>query len=165
MKKIRSVMIKSGLQVFSLLLILCLSGLLAHAQAQLATPSPLKRELARSVLIEAGIPAEYDRYLRNAVELGAGPGWNAKLIDWMQQIMAEDAGWKHVEAQYTSQLEANFSQAELEELQALLKQPLFQKLLKVDAQTYLEVSQKRKSLLGQVWENYQLMKYKPPSGL
>lgn len=134
-------------------LVACCFGLL-FIELQAAPPVPPQPVLAKSVLLESGIAAQYDRYLMNGVEMAASPTMGPKFLTWLQQIVVREAGWKQVESQYAANLESNFSQAELQELESFLKQPLLKKLLQVDAKTYAEVSSNRRTALFKVWENY-----------
>jgi len=124
-----------------------------------APPSPEPQELAESVLVEARIGAKYDRYLRNAVEFVTLPGQKPQFLTSLQRLLAQEAGWKQVRAQYLTQMNSSFSRTELEELTTLVKQPLLKKLLQVDAQTYAHVAPTRHKLIFKVWDGYQQGKY------
>lgn len=121
-----------------------------------------KQALTKSVLVDAGIAAQYDRYLMNSAEIVTPPTTNQRFLSWLQQLLVKEAGWQQVESQYIARLESSFSPKELQELESLVKQPLLQKLLQVDAKTYAELSPKRRQILSKVWDNYNQGKYEIP---
>lgn len=135
------------------------------------SPSPIttllnsKRQLARELLVELGIGKQYDLYFWNSVDIAYGTGTRTKFSEWLQQTLARVAGWKHVESQYVSRLEANLSEAELQELLELSKRPLMKKLLRAEIQAYEETAEKRARLLYRAWDDYNSGKIKIPSNL
>ncbi|HAX80269.1 MAG TPA: DUF2059 domain-containing protein [Cyanobacteria bacterium UBA11372] len=124
--------------------------------AETAVTSTAKQELAKAVLLEAGIANNYNRYLGNILDFGFSPetAKNTKFMAWMQGLLEQEAGWKYVEAQYVEQLEANFSETELKELLDLAKQPLMKKLLQSEIQAYTNTAEERRELLFKVWDGY-----------
>jgi hypothetical protein len=131
--------------------------------SQLAASPLVKRELAQSVLVQTGIANQYDMYLGNSAESLVGAGINAKLVSWIQQLFAREAGWKQMEPQYIARMEASFSEPELQELLTLFQKPLLQKLLQMEAQTYAETSSQRRLLFSKVWDAYNSGKFNPPA--
>jgi disulfide oxidoreductase YuzD len=121
-----------------------------------------KQSLTKSVLVEAGIATQYDRYLMNSIEIVTPPTTNQKFLSWLHQLLVKEVGWQQMESQYIARLESNFSPKELQELESLVKHPLLQKLLQVDAKIYAELSSKRRQTLSKVWDNYNQGKYEIP---
>lgn len=128
------------------------------------TAASNKQQLAKEVLSELGIARRYDLYFDHAMGLVLGPGYNAssKFSAWLREILAQNAGWKCVENEYAARLEADFSEAELQELLELSEQPVMKKLLRSETQAYIDTAQKRFDLLNAVWENYQEGNINPP---
>ncbi len=162
----------------SLILIACISWVTNPAIATYAennqnvrsstpitTPIKSKRQLAREVLVELGIGKQYDLYFWNSVDISYGTGTRTKFSEWLQKTLARVAGWKYVESQYVSRLEANFSELELQELLELSKRPLMKKLLRSKIQAYEETGEKRAKLLYQAWDDYNSGKIAIPSNL
>jgi hypothetical protein len=162
----------------SLILIACISWMAFPAIAtyadnnqdersstQITTPIKSKRQLAREVLVELGIGKQYDLYFWNSVDISYGTGTRTKFSEWLQKTLARVAGWKYVESQYVSRLEANFSEVELQELLDLSKRPLMKKLLRSEIQAYEETGEKRAKLLYQAWDDYNSGKIAIPSNL
>lgn len=141
-----------GLVVAGSLMLLAMFG-------QSTPPAAVQPDLAKSVLAIAGIPAQYDRYLMNGVEMVTAPPSNPKFLAWLQQLLVREAGWQQVESQYVATLNQTFSPAELQALATLLQQPVFQKLLQADAQAYATVAPNRRKLFFQVWDAYNQGKY------
>lgn len=160
----------------SLLLIACISWITfpviatyadnnQDERSQITTPIKSKRQLAREVLVELGIGRQYDLYFWNSVDIAVGNPSRSKFNIWLQKTLARVAGWKYVESQYVSRLEANFSELELQELLELSKRPLMKKLLRSEIQAYEETGEKRAKLLYQVWDDYNSGKIVIPSNL
>ncbi|PZO36312.1 MAG: DUF2059 domain-containing protein [Pseudanabaena frigida] len=131
----------------------------------IAVPVKLKKQLAREVLVELGVGKQYDLYFWNSVDLAYGAGTRTKVGEWLQKTLAQVAGWKYVESQYVSRLEANFSAIELQELLELAKRPLMKKLLLTEIQAFEETGEKRALLLFRAWEDYNAGKINVPQGL
>jgi len=133
-----------------------------------AVPAPQsKRELARKVLSEIGIPEKYNLYFGSSIELAFPNGGesNSKLRDWLQAVLVREAGWAKIENTYIARLEANFSEAELKELLQLSRQPLMKKLLQNELQAYADASPERRRLLSKFWDDYNSGNINPPSNL
>ncbi|MBD2461943.1 hypothetical protein H6G89_12890 [Oscillatoria sp. FACHB-1407] len=121
-----------------------------------------KQALARTVLTELGTAAQYDLYLGNSVDVSVQTTQGAGFREWLHGVFVQEVGWSHAEEHYLSQLEANFSEAELEELLNLAQNPLFQKFLQVEAQSYGDAGDERRRLLEGVWEDYNSGAINPP---
>lgn len=114
-----------------------------------------KPELARAVLSEIGIAQRYDRYLGNIIDMVVTPATNKpKFHAWLQGVLAREAGWAYAESKYLARLESMFSEAELQELLTLSKQPVMKKLMQAEVQAYTDASPERRKLLQKVWDNY-----------
>ena len=124
-----------------------------------------KHVLARAVLTETGIAKQYNLLLGNGLEMAFNQEklGNAKLVAWMESLLAQEAGWKHVEAKYTAQLEANFSEAELRKILNLAKQPLMKNLLQAEIEAYTNSAGERHRLISKFWDNYVAGLFIPPS--
>ncbi len=139
-----------------------LAACTANSQPDPSKPSPAignvvqsKQELARAVLSEIGIAQQYDRYLGNIVDITVAPAnYKPKFHTWMQGVLAREAGWKHAESKYLTRLEATFSEAELQELLTLAKQPLMKKLMQAEVQAYGDAAPERRKRLDKVWNDY-----------
>ncbi|UBF27905.1 DUF2059 domain-containing protein [Kovacikia minuta CCNUW1] len=122
-----------------------------------------RRELAREVLRETGISQKYNLYLGNSVDLGLPFSTrNSKYREWLQAVLAREAGWAKIEDKYIARLEADFSESELKELLNLSRQPLMKRLLQNEMQAYVDSSEERRKLLSQVWDDYNSGKINPP---
>ncbi|MBD2175982.1 hypothetical protein H6F42_03485 [Pseudanabaena sp. FACHB-1998] len=124
-----------------------------------------KKQLARELLVELGIGKQYDLSFWNMVDFAYGTGTRTKFSEWLQQMLAQSAGWKYVEPQYVASLEANFSEMELMELLDLAKRPLMKKLVRSQIQAYEETGEKRARLIFKVWEDYNSGKINIPPNL
>ena len=114
-----------------------------------------KQELARAVLSEIGIAQHYDLYLGSIVDIVAPPTTNKpKFHEWLQGVLAREAGWSHAESSYPARLESTFSEAELKELLTLAKRPVMKKLLQAEVQAYADAAPKRRKRLDKVWNDY-----------
>jgi hypothetical protein len=133
-----------------------------EVRSEVATTTKSKQELAREVLAEIGIAQRYDLHFMGIVDMAVGPTVKPKFQAWLHQIIVQGAGWKHTEAKYIARLESDFTEAELQELSILAKQPLFKKLLKAEFQAYEEVTPDRRKLLNQVWDDYNSGKIDAP---
>lgn len=159
----------------SLLLFVCMSlsayPAIANTENGQDSPTPItvpvksKKQLAREVLVELGIGKQYDLYFWNSVDISYGSGARTKFSTWLQKMLAQVAGWKYVELQYVSRLEANFSEIELQELLELAKRPLMKKLLQTEIQAFEETGKKRALLLFRAWEDYNSGKINVPQDL
>jgi hypothetical protein len=135
-----------------------------HATVANGASSTMPRSLAETVLSGLGVAQRYDLYLGNSVDISV-PVPNAKrdrFMAWLHQIMVQHAGWSTVQEQYVKALTAKFSPAELSELAAIAKQPVMQKLIQSESQTYTETADRRRKLLFQVWNDYNEAKFNPP---
>lgn len=162
--------VSSFLIIFSILVTACLANSQQQTpqkvRAKIESTTTSKKELARQVISEAGIAKKYDLYLNNIVDITISPSTNNdQFREWLQGVLAKEAGWKHIEAQYITSLEANFSEAELKELLNLSKQPLMKKLLQAEIQAYTNTSKKRRTLLDKVWNDYNSGKITPPQDI
>jgi len=112
------------------------------------------------------MPKRYDLYLTNSVDAVISPEMvnNSKFVSWLQGLFVQQAGWKYVENIYITQLEASFSEAELQELSSLAKQPLIQKLLLAETNAYEASTNQRRQLLARLWEDYNNSVFSPPPG-
>lgn len=169
-------MFKVKLYILSLLLIFSIfvTACIANSQQQpsqkvtseIESTAKYKKELARQVLSEIGIAKRYDLYLSNSIDLTIPASTNnGKLREWLQGVLAKEAGWKHIEAQYITSLEVNFSEAELKELLNFSKEPLMKKLLQTEIQAYVDASKQRRKLFEQVWNDYNSGKITPPQDI
>jgi hypothetical protein len=133
------------------------------AQSKVEITAESKKKLAKEVLSEIEIAKQYDLYLNNSIDITISASRkNEKLRKWLQSVLAKEAGWKHIENQYITQLEANFSEAELTELLNQSKQPLMKKLLQAEIQAYTNASEERRKLLDKVWNDYNSGIITPP---
>lgn len=131
------------------------SGVVAAAKAP--------QELAAQVLSEMGIADRYNQHFGNSVDIVLPPSANnSKLGDWLQKMIAREAGWKYAESKYTAALTANLSEAELKELLAIAQQPVMKKLMQTEAQAYIDSASVRRSRLQQVWDDYNSGKISVP---
>jgi Uncharacterized protein conserved in bacteria (DUF2059) len=121
-----------------------------------------KQQLAREVLLELGIAQRYDLYFDHSMGLVLAPGTNPEFKTWLREMLAQEAGWKYVEDEYVARLEADFSEAELEELLTLSEQPLMKKLLQSEIQAYADTDRERYDLLNAAWINYNEGRINPP---
>jgi hypothetical protein len=130
-----------------------------------ATPAKSKQELAREILTEIGIAQKYDMHFASIIDMTVAPAFKPKFDAWLQGILVQGAGWKHVEAQYIARLEADFSEAEPQELLNLSKQPLMKKLLQAEVGAYADVGKERRKLLFQIWDDYNSGKIEAPKDI
>lgn len=123
------------------------------------------QELAQSVLAETGIAGRYDLYLGNAIDLAISPEMarNTQFVAWLNELAVQEAGWRYVEAQYIDRLNSQFSEAELAALLELTRQPLMQKWIRFEVESYLGSVEERRRLLFLLWENYNNAVFTPPS--
>lgn len=136
-----------------------------------STPNPLiasprinitsKQQLAKEALGALGIAQKYDLYFDHAIGLIITTD-NSKFIAWLQEMLAREAGWRHVEEAYIARLEADFSEEELQELLTLFQRSTIKKLLQSEIQAYLETSPTRYRLLNNVWNSYNEGRLNPP---
>jgi hypothetical protein len=131
-----------------------------------AIPTKSKQELAREILTEIGVAQKYDMHFANVIDMVGNPDSSKPKFDaWLQGILVQKAGWRHAEAKYITRLEADFSEAELQELLNLSKQPLMKKLLQAEVQAYADVGNERRKLLFQVWDDYNSGKIEAPKDI
>jgi hypothetical protein len=133
--------------------------------ASITVPTKSKRQMAREVIAELGVGRQYDLFFWNSADISTGTGVRTKFSAWLQTAIVRFAGWKYVESQYVSRLEANFSELELKELLELSKRPLLKKLLKTEIEAYEETAAKRTKLLWQFWNNFQIGNIEIPKDL
>lgn len=121
--------------------------------------------LAKNVLAAMGMPERYDLYLRNGTDavIGSPVSQNTEFMTWLHNIFVQEAGWQYVEEFYISQLEQDFSEAELNELLVLAEQPLIQRLFQTEMAAYLASMEQRQQLLDQLWQDYNNGVYIPPA--
>jgi hypothetical protein len=112
-----------------------------------------RQDLAQTVLENIGIAQQYDMYFDHVIGLVVASD-NSKFKSGLRKMLAQEAGWSRVRADYGARLLANFSTAELQELLRLSKRPLLQRLLRSEIQAYNDTSPKRFKLLNEVWTNY-----------
>jgi hypothetical protein len=122
-------------------------------KGELLARSGSKQELAQTVLVNIGIAQQYDLYFDHAVGILVASN-DAKFKSGLRAMMAREAGWKKTQNDYVTQLTADFSIGELQELLRLSKRPLLQRLLRSEIQVYNQTSPKRHQLLNEVWTNY-----------
>lgn len=166
--------VKSFLFIIILVVSLLLVTGIAYSQqpssegvhAEQVTSSNSNQELARAILTETGIARRYDLYLANSIDLAISPEMarNPQFVTWLNELTVQEAGWSHVEAQYIDRLNSNFSEAELEALLELTKQPLMQKWVQFEIEGYTDSVEERRSLLSKLWENYNNYVFIPPPG-
>ncbi len=130
---------------------------------RIATPDTTQQSLANAVLREAGIPRRYDLYLGNAIDMAlVAPRPQEKLAAWLQSLLRREAGWRHVEAMYVSRLVADFSEAELTELLAIVKQPIVRKLFEAEVKGYTSAGETRRKLFFEFWDGYNSGRFPVP---
>lgn len=120
-----------------------------------------KQQLAKEVLRVLGIAQKYDLYFDHGIGLIITTD-NSKFITWLQEMLAREAGWRHVEEAYITRLATDFSEEELQELLTLSERSTIKKLLQSETQAYLETSPTRYRLLNDVWNNYNEGRLNPP---
>lgn len=160
--------------LLALFFILCCTFMTAHrtmarqvldggskSQASLVAPISIKQQLAKDVLVTTGIAKQYDEYFDHSIGLIVFLQ-NSRFISWLREMLAREAGWKYVEADYIARLEADFSETELKELLNLSQQPLMQKLWRSQFQVYADTSPTRYQRLNQVWDDYNEGRIDPP---
>jgi hypothetical protein len=130
-----------------------------------ANPTKSKQELAKELLAEIGIAQKYDMHFASIIDMAVAPASKPKFDAWLQGVLVQGAGWKHAEAKYIARLEADFSEAELQELLNLSKQPLMKKLLQSEVLAYGDVGKERRKLLFQVWDDYNSGKIEAPKDI
>lgn len=113
-----------------------------------------KKQLAQEVLVELNIGGKYDLHLKSVVDMATGATAKPQFRTWLHKTLAEFAGWKHVNSEYVTRLEANFSEIELQELLEIAKRPLMKKLLRAEIQAYADTSEKRLRLFQKFWDDY-----------
>lgn len=127
--------------------------LLAQSSSDRAEMVSSKQALAKAVLLEIGMAAQYDQFFWHSVDMAVFKP-RPVFAEWLQQLFAKRAGWAYAEDEYVSQLTANFSEAELQEILAMAKRPLMKKLLRAEMQAYQDASLERRQLLYEVWDDY-----------
>jgi hypothetical protein len=136
------------------------------APAKPAQPRPdlAKQELARAILSEAGIAKQYNLHLGVGIDMALSPetAKKTKFVAWLESLLVREAGWKYAENTYAAQLVANFSDAELQELLSLVKQPLLKKLAQTEMKSYKAATEERRRLLSNLWDNYTRGLFVPP---
>ncbi|QUY40386.1 DUF2059 domain-containing protein (plasmid) [Acaryochloris sp. 'Moss Beach'] len=158
------------LLIFSLFITACETNLQRETSKQvrlepLATGDS-KTKLVRDVVLEIGIAQQYDLHLNNTTDaLIPSSSSNKKWRIWLQEIVEKEAGWRNIEDQYIAHLEANFSEAELNKLLNLAKQPVMKKWLQANMKAYSNVAPTRQKLLEKVWFDYNSGKITPPDGV
>jgi Uncharacterized protein conserved in bacteria (DUF2059) len=151
--------LSGSLLVFCIFVTACVPNFQQEATskviAEKSNMSTAKRQLAKEVLAETGIAEEYDLHFNNITDITFPASMtNERFRNWLQGVLTQEAGWKHIEDQYITKLEANFSEAELTELLNLSKQPLMKKLLQTEIQAYSSTAKERRKLLDKVWNDY-----------
>jgi hypothetical protein len=124
-----------------------------NTNGDLAAKPFSKQDLAQQVLENIGIANQYDMYFDHAIGIAVASD-NPKFKSGLRKMMAQEAGWGRVRADYSTRLIADFSTAELQELLRLSKRPLLQRLLRSEIQAYNDTSPKRSKLLNELWTNY-----------
>ena len=169
-------MYKVRLHTLRFLLVTCFFITACSAYANKETSKPTHREpsattqskekLVKEVLVKLGIDQQYDLYLNNSIDMAipASKGTD-RWREWLQDVVKEEAGWKHIEDQYISQLKSDFSADELAELTNLAKHPLMKKVLQTNMKAYMNAAPKRRKLLEKVWFDYNSLKITPPPGV
>jgi arsenate reductase-like glutaredoxin family protein len=165
--KVQMLKIKLWISTLLLVFFISVSGCAANSQqAPSATATTIQshQELAKVVLSEVGIAAQYDLHLGNSIDLALNPAAarNAKFVAWLQAQVVQKAGWKYAEAKYVTQLQASFSEQELKQLLTLAKQPLMKKLLRAESQAYADATSERRRLLDKFWNDYNSGLLNPP---
>jgi Uncharacterized protein conserved in bacteria (DUF2059) len=133
------------------------------ASKKIAIENSSKRALAKELMTKIGIDRKYDLYVGGNADLSLPVGAKPKFRQWMQKLIASEAGWKKIEDRYLARFEANFSETELRELLQLAKQPVMQKLIRTEIQAYVDTAETRQKLLSQLWDEYNSGKFTPPA--
>ncbi len=179
--------IESRILAFLLMLGIALAGCMANFQQALSAQAPsepaapppsqaapsqpapsrpelAKQELARAILAEADIAKQYNLHLGVGIDLALSPETikKTKFVAWLESLLVREAGWKYAENTYAAQLATNFSEAELQELLSLVKQPLLKKLAQTEMKSYRAASGERRRLLSKLWDNYNNGLFVPP---
>lgn len=158
--------------IFLFLFFMLLVGCLTNSQqissreirSGMLTTSKSKEDLAIAVLSEAEISKRYDLYLGNSVDIVVPSEItrNKKFMNWIQALFVREAGWDYIEAKYAAQLEKNFSETEMRELLALVKQPLIKRLVQAEVEAYSGSAEERRKLLSTLWDKYNNGVFNPP---
>lgn len=138
---------------------------LGETRPEMVMTAKAKDDLVMAVLSEAQISNRYDLYLGNSIDMALPPETtsNVRIMNWIQALFVKEAGWSHIEDQYTTQLKEKFSEAELRELLNLVKQPLVKRLVQAEIEAYSASAKERRRLLSKMWDNYNRGMFKPPS--
>lgn len=167
MIKLKSLLVL--LLLFCLLVVSCVThsqqASLGETHPDMVITAKAKEDLVMAVLSEAKTPNRYDLYLGNSIDIALPPETtsNVRFMNWIQALFAKEAGWSHIEDQYTTQLKEKFSEAELRELLNLVKQPLVKRLVQAEIEAYSASAKERRRLLSKLWDNYNRGMFKPPS--
>ncbi|AFY96000.1 DUF2059 domain-containing protein [Chamaesiphon minutus] len=133
------------------------------APKKVALDNSSKRALVKELMTKIGIDRKYDLYVGGNADLSLPVGAKPKFRQWMQKLIASEAGWKKIEDRYLARFEANFSENELRELLQLAKQPAMQKLVRTEIQAYIDTAETRQKFLSQLWDEYNSGKFTPPA--
>jgi citrate lyase synthetase len=131
-----------------------------RSRSEIASQS--KRELAKELVTKIGIDLKYDLYIGNNSDLTLPAAYDRKFKQWLQKSIASKAGWKTIESQYISRLEADLSESELRELLQVSQHPAMQKLLQTEVRAYSDTAETRHKLLSKFWDDYNSWKITPP---
>lgn len=121
-----------------------------------------KRELAKAVLVELGVPARFDVYLtRGADQLAGGDIRDMKTHKWLQNLWIQELGWTTVERAYVEHFQERFSEAELRELLQLSKNVTLRKLIDEELTVFRATFEQRNRTFARFWHRYNAMEFSP----
>jgi hypothetical protein len=133
--------------------------------SKIAISDRSKRALAKELMTKIGMDRKYDLYVGGNADLSLPVGSNPRFRQWMQKLIASEAGWKKIEDRYLSRFEANFSESELRQLLQLVQQPAMQKLVQTEIRAYVDTAETRQKLLAKLWDEYNSGKFTPPTDI
>ncbi len=166
-------MIKLKRRIFTLILVLSLfwvgsltllPQVFSQARSEIVAPIGTTPELTKALLSEIGIDRTYDLYLSNSIDMviASRSSPDPEFRNWLLGLISQEAGWNSVEAQYAAQLEADFSETELQELFKLAQTPLFKKLIQSEIQAYTNTTGDRQKRFFEFWDSYNNGEFPPP---
>jgi len=147
------------------LLVACMICLTSYAVNSQSLPFPIsqsrpvaqetnKSKLASQVLQELGIAKRYDLHFDHLIGTLIGQGDDVDLYARFRSMFVREIGWEHFNDAYVARLEADFSEAELNELLKLSKKTVLKKLLMSEVNAYLDTSEQRFQMGFDLWNNY-----------
>ncbi len=76
-----------------------------EVRSEIVTTVKSNQELAREILLDIGIAERYDFYLGNSVDITIPASTkNSEFRAWLQGVLVREAGWKHIEDKYITQI-------------------------------------------------------------